>query len=200
MTINRLNKWTILFKNYKIILEELINTCNHIKTTNQIRLPKLSDIELIALNITAEYMSINSELQLFRYISGTELQGKIDRSVYNKRKRRLFPYIEKIRGTLSNKFSDFTNVFIVDSTPIEICKISRANRSAICSRRYQTFFWIACCTENQVFWLQTSCSLWQKRNLPFVWIYPCQCTWCKLSEACERKFKELFVDRRQWIY
>ena len=120
-------------QNYKIILEELINTCNHIKTTNQIRLPKLSDIELVALNITAEYMSINSELQLFRCISGTELQGKIDRSVYNKRKRRLCPNVEKIRETLSDKFSDFTNVFIVDSIPIEICKISRANRCAICS-------------------------------------------------------------------
>lgn len=34
---------------------------------------------------------------------------------------------------MSSKFSDFTDVFIVDSTPIEICKISRANRSAICS-------------------------------------------------------------------
>ncbi len=66
-------------------------------------------------------------------IQKTELQGKIDRSVYNKRKRRIFGYIEKIRETLSNKFSDFTNVFIVDSTHIEICKISRANRSAICS-------------------------------------------------------------------
>ncbi len=66
-------------------------------------------------------------------IQKTELQGKIDRSVYNKRKRRIFGYIEKIRETLSNKFSDFTNVFIVDSTHIEICKISRANRSAIYS-------------------------------------------------------------------
>ena len=61
------------------------------------------------------------------------MDGKIERSVYNKRKRKLFPYIEKIRETLSSKFSDFTDVFIVDSTPIEICKISRANRSAICS-------------------------------------------------------------------
>ena len=34
---------------------------------------------------------------------------------------------------LSGKFADFTDVFIVDSTPIEICKISRANRSAICA-------------------------------------------------------------------
>lgn len=77
-------------------------------------------------------MSINTELQLFRCVSGTELEGKIERSVYNKRKRNLFSYINKIREVLSSKFSDFTDVFIVDSTPIEICKISRANRSGIC--------------------------------------------------------------------
>ena len=122
-----------LIQNYKIILKELTKTCKHITSNKQIRLPKLSDLELVALNITSEYMSINSELQLFRCISGTVLDGKIERSVYNKRRRKLFPYIEKIRETLSSKFSDFTDVFIVDSTPIEICKISRANRSAICS-------------------------------------------------------------------
>ncbi len=122
-----------LIQNYKIILKHLTNTCKHIETSRKIRTPKLSDLELVALNITAEYMSINSELQLFRCISKTSLDGKIERSVYNKRKRKLFPYIEKIREILSSKFSDFTDVFIVDSTPVEICKISRANRSAICS-------------------------------------------------------------------
>ena len=122
-----------LIQNYEIILKELTKTCEHIVSSKKIRLPKMSDLELVALNITAEYMSINSELQLFRCISGTVLDGKIERSVYNKRKRKLFPYIEKIRETLSSKFSDFTDVFIVDSTPIEICKISRANRSGICS-------------------------------------------------------------------
>ena len=55
----------------------------------------MSDLELVALNITAEYMSINSELQLFRCISGTGLDEKIERSVYNRRKRKLLPYIEK---------------------------------------------------------------------------------------------------------
>lgn len=122
-----------LIQNYKIILKELTKNCNHITSSKKIRLPKMSDLELVALNITAEYMSINSELQLFRCIAGTSLDGKIERSVYNKRKRKLLPYIEKIREALSKKFSDFTNVFIVDSTPIEICKISRANRSSICS-------------------------------------------------------------------
>ena len=122
-----------LIQNYEIILKELTNTCGHIETVRQIRVPKLSDRELVALNITAEYMSINSELQLFRCISGTYLDGTIERSVYNKRKRKLLPYIEKIRETLSSKFSEFSNVFIVDSTPIEICKVSRAKRSGICS-------------------------------------------------------------------
>lgn len=60
-----------LIQNYKIILKkpnevvrrsQLTKNCNHIKTNKQIRLPKMSDLELVALNITAEYMSINSEL------------------------------------------------------------------------------------------------------------------------------------------
>ena len=122
-----------LIQNYKVILNELTKSCSHIKSNKQIRTPRLSDLELVALNITAEYMSINSELQLFRCISGTELEGKIERTVYNKRKRKLFSYLEEIRKNLSDKFSQFTDVFIVDSTPLEICKISRANRSAICS-------------------------------------------------------------------
>jgi len=75
-----------LIQNYKIILKELTITCKHITTQKQIRTPKMSDLELIALNITAEYMSINSELQLFRCISGTDLDGRIERSVNRQQK------------------------------------------------------------------------------------------------------------------
>jgi hypothetical protein len=122
-----------LIQNYEIILNQLTKSCCWIKSLNQKRVPKLSNLELAALNITAEYMSINSELQLFRWISGSYLESKIERSVYNKRKRKLFSYLNEIREVLSLKFSDLTDVYIVDSTPIEICKISRANRSGICS-------------------------------------------------------------------
>lgn len=122
-----------LIQNYKIILNELKKTGEHIQSKKQVRTPKLSDLELVALNITAEYMSINSELQLFRCIAGTDLESKIERSVYNRRRRSLFAYIEQIRENLSSRFAGFTDVFIVDSTPIEICKISRAKRSEICS-------------------------------------------------------------------
>lgn len=122
-----------LIQNYEKILNELRENCSHIQSRHQIRKPKLSDMELVALNLTAEYMSINSELQLFRCLKDTVLENKIERSVYNRRKRNLFGYIEDIRQGLSEKFSGFTDVFVVDSAPVEICKISRANRSPICS-------------------------------------------------------------------
>ena len=54
-----------LIQNYKIILKELTNICGYIRTKKQIMAPELYDLELVALNITAEHMSINSELQLF---------------------------------------------------------------------------------------------------------------------------------------
>ena len=125
-----------LIQNYKIILKELTINCQHITTRPKIRIPKLSDMELVALNITAEYMSIGSELQLFRCLKGSELEYKIERSVYNKRKRALFTYIEEIRIFLSSRFSDFTDVLVVDSAPIEICRASRAGRSGICSTEH----------------------------------------------------------------
>ena len=91
----------------------MIENYSHIKSFSQIRQPKLSDIELAALIITAEYMSYNSELQLFRVIKGTELEGKIERSVYNKRRRKLVGYTEKIRQTISQKFSHLSNLFVI---------------------------------------------------------------------------------------
>ena len=70
-----------LIQNYKIILKELTNTCKHITTNKQIRLPKMSDLEIVALNITTKYTAINSDLQLFRCISVIDSDGEIERSV-----------------------------------------------------------------------------------------------------------------------
>lgn len=45
---------------------------------NQIGQPKLSDIELIAIDLTSEYMSTDSEYQLFRTLPFF-LSSKIER-------------------------------------------------------------------------------------------------------------------------
>ena len=70
-------------------------SCGNIQSIKQIRVPKLSDLELIALNITAEYMSINSELQLFRSISGTDMDDKVEKSFYNTKEGIFFLLLKK---------------------------------------------------------------------------------------------------------
>ncbi len=118
--------------NYELILTELRKLT---KTENfyfkPIK-PKLSDIEVISLTVLAEFKSIDSEHQLFREIQGLDIGSKIERSVYNRRKRQLFPYIEKIRMKMVEKFNEFENYFVVDSMPLEVCKLARSSRSRIC--------------------------------------------------------------------
>lgn len=87
------------------------------------------------MNLTAEYMSIDSECQLFREIS-IDLKNKIERSVYNRRKRKLFFAMEFIRNELSNKFNKLENYFVVDSMPLEVVKLSRSNSSKICKEEF----------------------------------------------------------------
>ena len=123
-------------QNYKIILHHLKELDLNTTIFKQIRKPKLSNIELIAMNFTAEYMGIDSECQLFRTIESTELDAFIERSVYNRRKRKLFSLIETIRLSF---FNEFENYFIVDSMPLEICKLSRASRSKICKEHNYCF-------------------------------------------------------------
>ena len=101
--------------------------------------PKLSDLEIVALNITAEYLSIDSEYQLFRYLSNSKLKGMIERSVFNRRKRKLFLYLEGIRKLMVVRFNEIDNVFIVDSMSLEICRNARANRSKICKENEFSF-------------------------------------------------------------
>lgn len=97
----------------------------------QIRKPRLSDLEIVALNLTSEYMSIDSEYQLFRILP-SDIKSLIERSVYNRRKRRLFIHMERIRKLLAEKFNGSEKYFIVDSMPLEVCKLSRSSRSKIC--------------------------------------------------------------------
>ena len=97
----------------------------------QIRKPKLTDLRIIAINLTSEYMSIDSEHQLFRILP-VEIKSLIERSVYNRRKRKLFNHMERIRKLLAEKFNGSEKYFVVDSMPLEVCKLSRSSRSRIC--------------------------------------------------------------------
>jgi hypothetical protein len=103
--------------------------------------PKFSDLEVISLNLTAEYMSIDSENLLFKKLNSCHKDDfplLIDRTQYNRRKKHLFYYMDKIRKTMADKFIEHENYFIIDSMPLEICKISREKRVKICKEAYET--------------------------------------------------------------
>lgn len=121
---------------YGKILETLRKVESKVNFLNQIRKPKLSDIELIAMDLTSEYMGIDSEHQLFRVLPA-DLASKIERSVYNRRKRRLFEHREAFRKKLAQKVAS-SQCYIVDSMPLEVCKLSRSNRSSICKDDFET--------------------------------------------------------------
>ncbi len=95
------------------------------------RKPKLSDKKLIALSLAAESLGIDSERYLFKLLP-IELSPLIERSVYNRRRRKLAPNLNEIRLALTDKITAYEDYHLIDSMPIELCKFARARRSSIC--------------------------------------------------------------------
>ncbi len=120
--------------NYEIILTVLKQISQETLLPYQRRKPMLSDIE-VSMNLAAEYLGIDSECDLFRKLP-PELSSVIERSVYNRRPRRLFPYLEQIRTKLSGLLNQNEDHFIIDSMPLEVCKLSRSGRSKICRNAF----------------------------------------------------------------
>ncbi|UZF08360.1 IS982 family transposase [Riemerella anatipestifer] len=147
---------------YERILEVLGLFSENQLISYQRRTPKMSDLEVISLNITAEYLSIDSELQFFRKLPNS-LINKIERSVYNKRKRRLSLQTEQIRQRISMEFNEFEDIFIVDSMPMKVCENARSTRSKICKEQsYSSPTYDYCASQKLYFYgykLHAVCSL-----------------------------------------
>lgn len=128
-----------IVKNYLRVLEIVSSLNFDFNWKSKVgRKSKMSDIEVVALSLTAEFMSIDSENSLFNQINSTEIPNLIERSQFNKRRRKLFFFVEEVRQKLSQQFLEFEDYFIVDSMPLEICKNARQNRVKICKENFET--------------------------------------------------------------
>jgi len=87
-------------------LEVLIKISKQRLLVHQRRESKMSNLEVIALGLTAEYTGIDSENHLFKKIP-EHMSNKIERSVYNKRRRRLADHLEDLRLKLVGHFNGF---------------------------------------------------------------------------------------------
>lgn len=81
-----------IINNYLKVLE-VINSLNIDPSShNRVgRKAKMTDIEVVALSLTAEFMSIDSESDLFRRVKNEDIPNLIERSQFNKRRSVIFP-------------------------------------------------------------------------------------------------------------
>lgn len=83
--------------------------------------PKMSDCQIIAFSITGESLGIDSEAFLWAKIKSehaVDFPNLIDRSNFNRRRKRLYPFIEALNRTIASFLNKGEDCFLVDSIPI----------------------------------------------------------------------------------
>lgn len=103
--------------------------------------PRFSDIEVVALSMTAECLGIDSENYMFAVLQSDYTEAfpnLISRRQYNDRRKSLFPFQEKIRAAMADRINELTEVYAIDSMPLEICKLSRQDRNKMGKDREYT--------------------------------------------------------------
>lgn len=115
--------------------------------------PKLSDAAVMALSLSREILSIDSENRLFTHLRRypKTIPALIDRSGYNVRRRKLFSFIESLRQSIVQELNLDPSVFIIDTMPLPVCKIARAKRSKVCKHTFETAPDIGFCAAQQTY-------------------------------------------------
>lgn len=96
--------------------------------------PKFSDLEVVALSLTAEASGIDSENFLFKRLNSEcagEIAGLISRRQYNQRRKQTSKLCETIRKSIARAMDGGEFVFCVDSKPVAACRNARAGRCAM---------------------------------------------------------------------
>lgn len=119
-------------KFYKIVKSSLSDKLNaHDNLQFYPRLPKMNDCSIISFSICAEALGIDSENYLWSKLRkdySQDFTDLIDRSNFNKRRRRLQLFIHEVTKNLSRLLNEGEDCFIVDSIPVPVCKIAREKR------------------------------------------------------------------------
>ena len=109
--------------------KNLVNELGNIPRRGPI--PKFSDLEVVALSLTAEAESIDSEKWLFDY-KLQEYKGYISnlisRRQFNDRRKNTAKLCEEIRRRIAKEMDGGEEQFFVDSKPIEVCRVARGKR------------------------------------------------------------------------
>ena len=93
-------------------------------------IPTFSDLEVIALSLTAEAFGYDSENNLFKRLaeSPEHIPNLISRRQFNVRRKLTAGLAEDIRRDIAKSIDGGENVFVIDSEPVKVCQLARAKR------------------------------------------------------------------------
>lgn len=124
-----------LYANFAKIIElckefskDLVNELGNVPRPGVI--PRFSDLEVIALSLTAEHLGIDSENNLFDRLKeySQEFPNLISRRQFNDRRKCTYKLCETMRKRVAKRMDGGEEYFCVDSKPIEVCRLSRGKR------------------------------------------------------------------------
>lgn len=102
--------------------------------------PKMSDCEIIALSLTGESIGIDSKNYFWKKLKTNYsicFPNLIERSRFNRRRKRLYSYIQKLNQIIASRLNENEDAYIVDSIPVPVCQIAREKRSKICKEVFE---------------------------------------------------------------
>lgn len=97
-------------------------------------IPQFSDLEVVALGITAEAFGFDSENLLFHRLHNEckkDLPNLISRRRFNARRKLAARLAEEIRRDVAIAIDGAEDVFCIDSKPVKVCQNARAKRCAM---------------------------------------------------------------------
>ena len=114
----------------------LVNETGNIRRRGVI--PKFSDLEVIALSLTAETMSIDSENYLFIQLAQykSSFPNMISRRQFNDRRKFTGNLCETIRKRIADHVDGGEDYFCLDSKPTELCRTARGKRCQMGKKDY----------------------------------------------------------------
>lgn len=126
---NLYTKFVKILEICKLFSENLVNESGNVPRRGPV--PKFSDLEVVALSLTAETESIDSEKWLFDYKLQEykdSIPNLISRRQFNDRRKKAAGLCEELRKRITMEIDGGEEQFFVYSKPIEVYKVAREKR------------------------------------------------------------------------
>ena len=101
----------------------------------------MNDLEVVSLACCMEALGIDSEHLLWSKLKkdyASAFPNLIDRSRFNRRRKRLTPFIVQVQDYVSSKLGNESQAMIVDSIPVPVVKLAREKSFKAFKKTFET--------------------------------------------------------------